>query len=271
MAITIAMPSAQPEDPPMNEREPLLGILGGMGPQAGVDLAHKLIAATRAGNDQDHIPFVLYSLPGSVADRTAYLLGDSDTNPAHAIADQLQSMSGLGVTVAVMACNTAHAAPIFDVIRQQLEARGIGIRLLHLVDETVAYLGRSFPAISKVGVLGTSGTYRSRLYERALEDAGFESILPEPEIRDEMVHAATYDPRFGIKATAGVISAKARELVHSAIAHVVDHGAEAVILGCTELPLAVTEPVVAGIPVLDPAQIIAARIIQVLRSGRAAG
>ena len=74
----------------MNAPEPLLGILGGMGPQAGLDLAQKLIAATRADNDQDHVPFVLFSLPGSVADRTAYLLGVSGTNPAYAIADQLE-------------------------------------------------------------------------------------------------------------------------------------------------------------------------------------
>lgn len=254
----------------MRAPEPLLGILGGMGPQAGVDLAGKLIASTRAEKDQDHIPFVLFSLPGSVADRTAYLLGGSDTNPAYAIADQLESMSGLGVTVAVMACNTAHAAPIFDVILQQLQERGVDIRLLHLVDEAVAYLGRNFPAIGKVGVLGTSGTYQSRLYEKALEGAGFETILPEAEIRAGMVQAATYDPGFGIKATAGAVSSKARELLRAAIVHVVERGAEAVILGCTELPLAIAEPIVEGIPVLDPALIMAERIARVSGPGQAA-
>jgi aspartate racemase len=255
----------------MNAPEPLLGILGGMGPQAGIDLAQKLIASTRAENDQGHVPFVLFSLPGPVADRTAYLLGESDANPAYAIADQLESMSGLGVTVAVMACNTAHAAPIFDVILEQLRERQVNLRLLHLVSETVACLGRDYPDISKVGVLGTSGTYQSGLYERALEDAGLKTVLPEPDIREGIVHAAIYDTRFGIKATAGTVSVKALELVRSAIAHLGERGAEAVILGCTELPLVIDEPIVEGILVLDPARIMAERITRVLRPGRSAG
>ena len=241
-----------------------------MGPQAGLDLAQKLIASTGAENDQGHVPFVLFSLPGSVADRTAYLLGESDANPAYPIADQLESMAGLGVTVAVMACNTAHATPIFDVILQQLQARGVDIRLLHLIDETVAYLDRCCPTVGKVGVLGTRGTYQSRLYEQALDDAGFETILPDPEVRETMVQAAIYAPVFGIKATAGAVSGRARELVHAAIAHVGQRGAEAVVLGCTELPLAIAEPFVAGIQVIDPAQIIVERIKRLLRPGQVA-
>jgi aspartate racemase len=255
----------------MSKRESLLGILGGMGPQAGMDLAQKLIASTRAETDQDHIPFVLFSMPGSVADRSAYLLGDCETNPAYAIAEQLQWMSGLGVTVAVIACNTAHAAPIFDVILELLREKRVDLPLLHLVDETITRLSRDFPATQRVGVLGTRGVYQSRLYEQALEKAGYETILPEPDIRERMVHAAIYDARFGIKATAGKVSTKARELVHSAISHVGERGAEAVILGCTELPMTVAAPIVEGIPVLDPTLIIAERITQVFRPGRSAG
>jgi aspartate racemase len=255
----------------MSATEPLLGILGGMGPQAGLDLAHKLITSTRAENDQDHVPFVLFSLPGPVADRTEYLLGDSATNPAYAIADQLESMSGLGVTVAVIACNTAHAAPIFEVILELLREKQVDLPLLHLVDETIARLGHDFPAINRVGVLGTRGAYQSRLYEQALEKAGYETVLPEPDIREQMVHAAIYDSRFGIKATAGKVSAKSRELMRLAISHVGERGAEVVILGCTELPLAVAAPIVEGIPVLDPTQIIAERITRIFRPGRPVG
>jgi aspartate racemase len=167
-----------------------------------------------------------------------------------------------------MACNTAHAAPIFNVILEQLQVRRIDIQLLHLVNETIEHLRRDHAAIGKVGVLSTRGAYRSRLYEQALEDAGVETILPDPDIRDEIVHAAIYARGFGIKATAGAVSAQARELVHAAIAQVGERGAEAVILGCTELALAIAEPFVEGIPVLDPARIIATRITRILRPGQ---
>ena len=104
---------------------PLIGILGGMGPQAGLDMAEKLIAMTQTQCDQDHIPFLLFSLPDTVPDRTLYLLGKNSDNPAYAIADQFEKMSKMGVTLAVMACNTAHAPPIFDVVLQLLETRGV--------------------------------------------------------------------------------------------------------------------------------------------------
>ncbi|MGD9020520.1 MAG: amino acid racemase [Lysobacterales bacterium] len=254
----------------MTAPRPLLGILGGMGPQAGVDLAGKLISTARAGSDQDHLPFVLFSMPGQIADRTDYLLGNTDINPAHAIADQLETMSGLGVTVAVMACNTAHAAPIFDVILQQLRKNRVELQLLHLVHESVAYISREFPGIGKVGVLGTSGAHQSRLYEKALAGAGLEAVAPDPSFREEVLHAAVYDRDFGIKATAGEVSAKARGLILSALDHLNSRGAEAVILGCTELPLAINAPCVAGIPVLDPAQIVAERLVHMLRPDRSA-
>ena len=100
---------------------PLIGILGGMGPQAGLDMAEKLIAMTRAECDQDHLPFILFSLPECISDRTDFLLGKTDTNPAQAIAEQFEKMADMGVTIAVMACNTAYAGPIFDTALEILE------------------------------------------------------------------------------------------------------------------------------------------------------
>ena len=235
-----------------------------MGPQAGVDMAEKLIAATRAGQDQDHLPFVLFSYPGTVPDRTAFLLGQTDINPAYAIADQLEKMATLGVTIAVMACNTAHAGPIFEVVLGQLRDKRADLQALHLVDETISHLRPPLPLARRIGVLGTIGTYQSGLYEQALEDAGLEAVLPDPVVREEMVQAAIYAPGFGIKACAGRVSTEARRRVHSALKHLDSLGAEAVILGCTELPLAVDTDQLDGLPVLDPARIVAAKLIELV-------
>ena len=241
---------------------PLIGILGGLGPQAGLDLAEKLIKLTLAKRDQDHIPFVLFSIPNMVGDRTAYLLGDGKINPAYAIAEQLERMSAMGVTLAVMACNTAHAGPIFDVAQDLLRKKGIHLPILHMVQETVACIRETYPQVKRVGILGTQGTYRTRLYDQALEAAGLKAIVPDPEIREQQVHTALYSPDFGIKACSGPVSEQASSRVILAIRHLHKLGAEVIILGCTELPLAVTEREIDGIPILDPAMIIAEKLIR---------
>jgi len=240
---------------------PLIGILGGMGPQAGLDLAEKLMGMTRTTRDQDHLPFILFSLPEMVSDRTAFLLGQQPVNPAQAIADQFEKMAEAGCTITAMACNTAHAGPIFDVAMELLKEKGSTLRILHMVRETVAYIAGNWPGIRRVGVLGTQGTYKTGLYDQALEDAGFETVLPDAGIR-ERVHDAIYSTEYGIKARPGIISEEAGKSVREAIRHLIALGAEAVILGCTELPLAVSEKQVDGIPVLDPATIIAEKLIR---------
>lgn len=241
---------------------PLIGILGGMGPQAGLDMADKLIAMTRTECDQDHIPFVLFSLPETVPDRTSFLLGKTASNPAYSIADQFETMAAMGVSIAVMACNTAHAGPIFDVALELLHKRGVELRILHLIRETVKHIRENHPDISRVGILGTQGTYQTRLYDQALGDVGLEVVLPVSEVREHDIHAALYAPSFGIKTCPGGVTDEAFTRIRRAILHLQSKGAEAVILGCTELPLAIKEDQVEGIPILDPAKIIVERLIQ---------
>lgn len=241
---------------------PLIGILGGMGPQAGLDMANKLTAMTRAQCDQDHVPFVLFSLPEAVPDRTAFLLGKTDTSPAYAIADQFETMAEIGVSIAVMACNTAHAGPIFDVAMELLRSRGVELRILHLIRETIAHIKKNYPEIRRVGILGTQGTYQTRLYDQALEDVELKVVVPDAEVRENDIHAALYAPSFGIKTSPDGVTKEAAIRIQSAIQHLRAHGAEAIILGCTELPLAVSEEQVDGLPILDPARIVSEILIR---------
>lgn len=239
---------------------PLIGILGGMGPQAGLDLAEKLTRMTQATRDQDHLPFILFSLPEMVTDRTAYLLGKQPLNPAYAIAEQFESMAAAGCSIGVMACNTVHAGPIFDVAMELLEEKGVKIRILNMVTETTAYIVQNWPRIRRVGILGTQGTYQTGLYNRALENAGLEAVLPNAGTR-ERIHDAIYSADYGIKACPGAVSEEAGERIRTAIRQLAGHGAEAVILGCTELPLAVKDKRIDDIPVLDPATIVVEKLI----------
>lgn len=232
-----------------------------MGPQAGLDMAEKLIAMTRADCDQDHLPFILFSLPEIIPDRSAFLLGKTDTNPAEVIAEQFEKMAEMGVTIAVMACNTAHAGPIFGKSLELLETRGVKIRILNLIDETIQHIKTRIPDIKHVGLLATQGTYKTRLYDQAIEAAGLQIVIPDQRVMVDDVHAALYGPSFGIKTCGDPVTSQAIDRLHSAIEHVRHKGAEAIILGCTELPLAVKEDQIDGIPIFDPAKIMARKLI----------
>lgn len=254
---------------PVNENRLRIGILGGMGPQAGFELARHITSATRATTDQDHLSIIVLSFPGEIPDRSAFLLGMTSINPSLALIKQLRMLNEMDVTVAAVACNTAHAPPIFDRLTLETRKDGMQIKILNLIDETVAHIRRAHPGVRRVGVLGTVGTYKFGLYEKALAHSGLQAILPEERIRNESVFPAIYDPEFGIKNTSDPVTDEAREHVARAIVHLTELGAELIILGCTELPLALKGEIYAAEieesthPVLiDPALTMARALIR---------
>lgn len=245
----------------METKRPLIGILGGMGPQAGLDLSSKIIAETKAANDQDHLPVVLFSMPERVPGRTDFLLGKSTLNPAVELSRQLAVMSEIGVTVVGIACNTAHGAPIFNELVKCQKAVAPDIRLLNMIDETVMFIRENHPDVSRVGILATSGTYQFRLYDDPIESAGLIPVLPDKSIAEGSLQSAISDSKWGIKSNSNPITSQARATVREAIEDLRKRGAHAVILGCTELPLAVEADSFQDPVIIDPTRILARALI----------
>ena len=108
------------------------------------------------------------------------------------------------------------------------------------------------PAGQRLGLLGTNGTYKSRIYEVAFARAGIDLILPSSTVQTEVVHQAIYDPIWGIKAVCRPVSRQAKRMLGSAIMHLKERNADAVLLACTELPLAVDVHVLCGLEAIDP-------------------
>ena len=242
-------------------RKNIIGIVGGVGPYAGLDLMQKVFDNTQAGGDQEHVDALLFSLPSGIVDRTEYLEGRVKDNPAHAITQVLNSLEKAGATVAGIPCNTAHAPPIFDVIRQNLLLEGKQITLLHMIQETVDFIRTAMPDLKKIGVLSTTGTYRSRVYKDALEMAGLEVIVPSEKMQDELIHPAIYHREYGIKSVSHPIHPRAIENLKSGLNYLEASGAQAVILGCTEIPMALKFPPGKGIIAIDPTRILARALI----------
>lgn len=236
-----------------------------MGPQAGLDLHRNVLAETRATTDQDHLPCLLFS-ETRIPDRTTFLLGRSAVDPARPMAQALDQLARAGAEVAGIACNTAHADPIFNAVRTSLSERlagsGYRLTLLHMMDETIDAIRTHHPKARKIAVLGTQGTYRFRLYDRRLEAAGYDVILPSETLRNGLLHDTIYHPEWGVKAESVRVTKEARDGVHRVIDHVLDAGADLVILGCTELPLAVRTSDPARSKLIDATRMLARALIR---------
>ena len=238
----------------------VIGVLGGMGPHAGVDLVDKITAQTQASSDHEHLPVALLSYPERIVDRSTFLFGDTDTNPALALADILRRLDEAGATVAGMPCNTAHAPAIFDTLVSETARTGHTVRLLHMVEETVQFMQATMPHIGTVGTLSTQAVYALNLHRTPLEEAGFDVVTPDAATK-ERVNNTIFSTEFGLKAQSHPPTPQAKQNLLDAIQHLIDQGAEAVVLGCTELPLTPLANSMDLVPLIDPAEILARALI----------
>jgi aspartate racemase len=245
----------------------MIGVVAGVGPYAGLDLLSKILSQTAADKDQDHLTVASLSQPELIADRTAFLLGETTLNPAFAIVEQLIKLEQIGATVAGIPCNTAHAPTIFGQIEQGLRIAGSKLKVLHMIAEVGRELQYVYPNVNCVGVLFTTGTAVTRIYPAILEPLGFEMLAVDDQLQTETIHPAIYDPTYGIKAS-GHATEKARINLLLGVKQLQDAGAQAIILGCTEIPLAIQETHIAGMVVIDPALVLARALISAVDPAR---
>ncbi|NNE46895.1 MAG: aspartate/glutamate racemase family protein [Rhodothermales bacterium] len=244
----------------MSEK-PVIGIISGMGPAAGLDLASKLTGLTRATSDQDHLPVILMSFPGDIPDRTRYLLHNEGANPGEAIFEVARRLEAAGATVAGIPCNTAHAPPILDHVARRLTESGSRLKLLNMITETVHHLRQTIGPDEKVGILSTTGVSHTRLYSAPLAEAGFDTVELDEDTHHRLIMDALYSREYGLKVV-NPPSANARKQVLQSIETLKQQGAQSVILGCTELPLAVPEHQWEGIRLFDPGLLLAKALIR---------
>ena len=215
-----------------------LGILGGMGPLATCDLFRKVVENTRAACDNDHIHIIIDN-NSAIPDRTAAILKGGD-DPLPQMKASLQRLTDAGADVVIMGCNTAHY--FYDALGE-----GCTVERLNMLYETMAYLKKQ--GIKKAGLLASSGTVESGIYARAAEKYGIKLVVPEGEAQ-EAVMGVIYD---GVKA--GVTDYDTNRF-KTVVADLMTKGAETMILGCTELPLAM-EMYSLNFPAADPTLILA--------------
>ncbi|MBM6404527.1 amino acid racemase [Phycicoccus sp. CSK15P-2] len=194
------------------------GVLGGLGPAATVHYLRRVIELTDASRDQDHVDLLVWQ-HGSVPDRTGFLRGENESPEAMLVADA-QALERAGATFVAIPCNTAL------VWVEQMRA-SVGIEVLDTVDETVLAAQQAVPGLRRLGVLATDGTLSAGTYAASAKRLGVDLVLPDAEVQREVM-AVIYD---GVKAGRPV----PRERFDALVTHLLERGAEAVALGCTEL------------------------------------
>lgn len=228
----------------------MIGIVGGMGPAAGVRLAQLIVEMSPAACDQEHPSFVLLSEPALIADRSEFLLGRGLYNPGEAIAGVVRRLVSVGATVVAIPCSTAHAPQILEPSEGAL--RDAGVSFVHLVREAATSAGR-LSSIGCVGVLSTEGTRRVRLYEAELEREGVRVVHPDRSEQDAVTEIIGRVKR-GLVPDSGCLD--------DLVGHLSARGADVVLLGCTELPLAVLgQSRIGPTPIIDPLAVVAAAVL----------
>jgi aspartate racemase len=243
-------------------KENIIGIVGGMGPQAGVTLFDSIVCNTIATSDQQHLPVMLMSFPRHIVDRTAFLEGSTSINPAYSIVEVIRKMESAGANIVGIACNTAYAPGIYHVIQEELYKVNSAVSLLHMPIETCRWIKEHFPHARRIGVMSTNGTYKAAIYKNLLHDWGYDVVVPDPVFQDEVIHRMIYDEEFGIKSNGDGIKPAVTSLLEKALDFFSENAADAIVLGCTDLSWAFREKTMKGIPVIDSTEVLAKALIR---------
>jgi aspartate racemase len=222
----------------------VVGIIGGMGPQATLDLMRRILAKTPAQGDQDHIHLIVESNP-KIPSRIAHLIEGTGADPTPELVRIAGNLQRAGAEALAIPCNTAHAYA--HSIR-----RAVSIPLLDMVQLTVDQIASS-RHVARVGLLASSAVLATELYARAFGGQGIDVVHPDrvhPAQQDELMSLINAVKRgeTGMKIQTA-LAAIARDLAKEA---------DVLLVGCSELSV-----IAAGItaPFVDSLDVQAQAIV----------
>lgn len=200
----------------------MIGVLGGMGPLATVDFFNKVLAATAAQCDADHIPLLIQSDP-RIPPRPAAILSGGRSPLPELLAGR-DRLIALGATALAMPCNTAHFW-YADLVT------GCSVPFISIVDASIAELGARAKPGARIGIIATRATLAAKIFDAPLQLAGYIRMLPDHHTLEKLVLP-------GIEWVKSGNAAQGGQLIERAAQGLLSQGASALLLACTETPLA---------------------------------
>lgn len=221
-------------------KKKVIGILGGMGPEATAELFYRIIRATPARKDQDHLGIIIDNNP-KIPDRTAAIIGKGPS-PLPEMVETAKNLERAGADFIIMPCVTAHH--YYEELKKSVK-----IPILDMIELTAQKIEKDFPSVNNAGLIATMGTIKNKTYDQALGRIGVRVIIP-PESMEEDVMKAVYNYIKAGSLTEG------KHIIVNVANQLIAMGAEAIICGCTEVSMVLKSGDL-SIPVIDSLQILA--------------
>lgn len=196
-----------------------VGVIGGLGPLATLDFFDRVLKRTRAVKEQEHLRLIIDNNT-KIPDRNAYMRGEGPS-PGPALAASAKGLEVAGAEVIVMACNTTH------IWESEIRA-AISVPFLSIIDETAAVVADLRP--EAVGVLAVDACLKGGLYQEALKKAGVKPLLLSEDSQKTFM-----DLIYRIKS--GDTGETVKRAMVTLARRLEAQGAEAIIAGCTEIPI----------------------------------
>ena len=233
-------------------QERIIGILGGMGPEATLNCFARIIENTPANKDQEHLHIIIANNP-KVPDRTQAVL-EGGPSPLPVLVQGCHSLEKAGADFIIIPCVTAH---YYEKPLKQ-EAK---LPVLSILDVVAEHIVQLHPHIKRIGLMGTDGTLQSGIFQKRLNAEGLEIRICPREMQARVMDA--------IYALKSVRSDRQRKEITAELAATADHlvkqGAQGIIAGCTEIPLALGQRDV-SVPYFDSLLLLARAAIR--KAGR---
>lgn len=224
--------------------EKVVGILGGMGPEATVDLMQRIIRLTPAEDDIDHVRCIVDNNP-KVPSRIKAIIEGTGESPAPCLAEMGRRLESWGADFLAIACNTAHA--YYDEIRD-----AVHIPVLNMIDLVIDHVRQT--GIRRVGILASIAVQMTGLYHHRFEPLGIETVYPEPAQQAELFRLIR---RIKTGDTGDAVISRYRDFCR----HLQTLGAELGIIACTEL--SILDIGDAPLALIDAAELLAQRIVDI--------
>jgi aspartate racemase len=232
------------------QREKIVGIIGGMGPEATVDLMQRIIRLTPALDDGDHIRCIVDNNPKVPSRIKAIIEGGTD-NPGPCMADMGKKLEAFGADFLVIACNTAH-------YYHNTVQKAVNIPVINMIELVSHYVKTNFPEQNKIGILASPAVAITKLYNKRLKKLGMKDIWPDTDHQDSLLKVIKEIKK-------GNTSSAICDAYAKVCRNLSTKGIKTAIVACTELSvLNTTLP----INTIDAAQVLALEIVQIIKNSK---
>lgn len=222
-------------------QEKIVGVIGGMGPEATVDFMRRVIRSTPANDDSDHIRMIVDNNP-KIPSRIKALIDGTGESPGPAMAKMAVNLASQGAGVIVIPCNTAHF--YYDEVSAAVE-----IPVLNMIDLTVEAVISENPEIKTAGLLASDAVIKTGLYAKAFQDRSISLCIPSPRFQENLMSSI-------LRIKRGDVGPGVKDGLTTAADDLIKQGARVLLVACTELSI-IADGVALGARVYNTSQALA--------------